>query len=147
MPHSFSLAVSMNLEHSIKEGSHERYPDHLQCFRNIKKIKYPDFQAMTSVKHITIILAHFVQVDAFIVESKSLHLSCNSNLLYKLYRVELFTFGSCEDLFQGFYPKIYSETVSFMGDLYWSSLANSLTDYYWFNLLKCNRFWHRVTVL
>ena len=47
MPHSFSYAVSMNLEHSIKEGSHERYPDHLQCFRNIKKIKYTDFQAMT----------------------------------------------------------------------------------------------------
>ena len=49
MPHSFSYAVPMNLEHSIKEGSHERYPDHLQCFRNIKKIKYPDFQAMTYV--------------------------------------------------------------------------------------------------
>ena len=47
MPHSFSYAVSMNLEHSIKEGSHERYPDHFQCFRNKKKIKYPDFQAMT----------------------------------------------------------------------------------------------------
>ena len=47
MPHSFSYAVSMNLEHSIKEGSHERYPIHLQCLRNIKKIKYPDFQAMT----------------------------------------------------------------------------------------------------
>ena len=47
MPHSFSYAVSMNLEPSIKEGSHERYPVHLQCFRNIKKIKYPDFQAMT----------------------------------------------------------------------------------------------------
>ena len=47
MPHSFSLAASMNLEHSIKEGSHERYPVHLQCLRNIKKIKYPDFQAMT----------------------------------------------------------------------------------------------------
>ena len=47
MPHSFSYTVSMNLEHSIKEGSHERYPDHFQCFRNIKKIKYPDFQAMT----------------------------------------------------------------------------------------------------
>ena len=44
MPLSFSYAVSMNLEHSIKEGSHERYLDHLQCFR---KIKYPDFQAMT----------------------------------------------------------------------------------------------------
>ena len=47
MPHSFSYAVSMNLEHSIKEESHEGYLDHLQCFRNIKKIKYPDFQAMT----------------------------------------------------------------------------------------------------
>ena len=48
MPHSFSYAVSMNLEHSIKERSHERYPDHFQCFRNIKKkIKCPDFQAMT----------------------------------------------------------------------------------------------------
>ena len=50
MPHSFSYAVSMNLEHSIKEGSHERYPDHFQCFRNIKKIKYPDFQAMTNIE-------------------------------------------------------------------------------------------------
>ena len=48
MPHSISLAASMNLEHSIKEVSHERYPVHLQCLRNIKKIKYPDFQAMTS---------------------------------------------------------------------------------------------------
>ena len=51
MPHSFSHAASMNLEHSIKEGSHERYLVHLQCFRNIKKIKYPDFQAMT-IEHI-----------------------------------------------------------------------------------------------
>ena len=34
-----------------------------------------------------------------------------------------------------------------MGNLYWLSLANSLTDYYWFNLLKRNRFWHGVTVL
>ena len=47
MPHSISLATSMNLEHSIKEGSHERYLVHLKCLRNIKKIKYPDFQAMT----------------------------------------------------------------------------------------------------
>ena len=47
MPYSFSHAVSMNPEHSIKEGSPERYPDHFQCFRNIKKIKYLDFQAMT----------------------------------------------------------------------------------------------------
>ena len=51
MPHSFSYAVSMNLEHSIKEGSHERYPDHFQSFGNIKKIKYPDFQAMTLLRH------------------------------------------------------------------------------------------------
>ena len=45
------------------------------------------------------------------------------------------------------YPRIYSKTVSFMGDLYWSSLANSLIDYYWFNLLKRNCFRHWVTVL
>ena len=50
MPHSFSLAVSMNLEHSIKEESHERYPVHLQCLGNIKKKKNPDFQAMTVTK-------------------------------------------------------------------------------------------------
>ena len=49
MPHFISLATSMNLEHSIKKESHERYPVHLQCLRNIKKIKYPDFQAMTVV--------------------------------------------------------------------------------------------------
>ena len=48
MPHSISLAASMNLEHSIQVESHDRYPVHLQCLRNIKKIKYPDFQAMTS---------------------------------------------------------------------------------------------------
>ena len=41
MPHSFSLAESMNLEHSIKEESHERYPVHLKCLRNIKKKKIP----------------------------------------------------------------------------------------------------------
>ena len=33
-----------------------------------------------------------------------------------------------------------------MGDLYWSSLTNSLMDYDWCNLLKCNHFRHRVTV-
>ena len=59
MPHSFSLAVSMNLEHSIKEGSHERYPVHLQCLRNIKKIKYPDFQAMT----LTLIFWNTTQIE------------------------------------------------------------------------------------
>ena len=37
----------MSLEHSINVQSHERYPVHLKCLRNIKKIKYPDFQAMT----------------------------------------------------------------------------------------------------
>ena len=47
MPHSISLAKSMNLEYSIKVESHERYPVHLKCLRNIRKIKYPDFQAMT----------------------------------------------------------------------------------------------------
>ena len=47
MSHSISLAESMNLEHSIKVGSHKRYPVHLKCLRNIKKIKYPNFQAMT----------------------------------------------------------------------------------------------------
>ena len=49
MPHSFSYAVSMNLEHSIKKESHERYPVHLHCLRKIKKIKYADFQAMTLI--------------------------------------------------------------------------------------------------
>ena len=34
-----------------------------------------------------------------------------------------------------------------MGDLYWSSLANSLMDYDWSNLLKRNRFCHGITVL
>ena len=34
-----------------------------------------------------------------------------------------------------------------MGDLYWSSLANSFMGYYWFNLMKRNRFWCGVTVL
>ena len=43
--------------------------------------------------------------------------------------------------------KIYSRTVSFMDDLYWSSLANSLMDYNWCNLLKRNRFQHVITVL
>ena len=47
MSHSISLAESMSLEYSIKEGSHQRYPVHLECLRNIKKIKYPVFQAMT----------------------------------------------------------------------------------------------------
>ena len=41
MPHSISLAESMNLEHSIKVGSHERYPVHLKCLRNKKKKKKP----------------------------------------------------------------------------------------------------------
>ena len=49
MPHSISLAESMNLEYSIKVGIRERYPVHLKCLRNIKKIKYRDFQAMTLI--------------------------------------------------------------------------------------------------
>ena len=40
-----------------------------------------------------------------------------------------------------------SRTVSFMDDLYWSSLANSLMDYDWCKLLKHNHFQHRITVL
>ena len=61
------------------------------------------------------------------------------------------TLSCCEDLFQGFCPGFLSKelqkTVSFMGDLYWSSLADSFMDYYWFNLLKRNHFWCGVTVL
>ena len=68
MPHSFSHAVSMNLEHSIKEGSHERYPDHLQCFRNIKKIKYPDFQAM----HTPLLKWHYVLINASVFNHETL---------------------------------------------------------------------------
>ena len=34
-----------------------------------------------------------------------------------------------------------------MGDLYWLSLANSLMDYDWCNLLKRNCFWCEVTIL
>ena len=41
----------------------------------------------------------------------------------------------------------YSGTVSFMDDLYWSSLANSLMDYDWCKLLKHNCFQHGITVL
>ena len=47
----------------------------------------------------------------------------------------------------GFLSKELQKPVSFMDDLYWSSLANSFTDYYWFNLLKHNHFRHGVTVL
>ena len=42
MPHSISLAKSMNLEHSINVWSHERYLVHLKCLRNIKN-KIPWF--------------------------------------------------------------------------------------------------------
>ena len=55
---------------------------------------------------------------------------------------------SCSSLvYLRIYPRIYSKTVSFMGDLYWSSLANSPMDYYWCNLWKHNRFRRGVTVL
>ena len=43
--------------------------------------------------------------------------------------------------------KELQKTVSFMGDLYWSSLVNSFMDFYWFNLMKRNCFRHVVTVL
>ena len=63
-----------------------------------------------------------------------LHLHCNGScLLYKLCRVGIL--------------KIYSGTVSFMDDLYWSSLANSLMDYDWCKLLECNHFRCGITVL
>ena len=72
MPHSFSYAVSMNLEHSIKEESHERYPVHLQCLGNIKKIKYPDFQAMTQIKalanHLNLTMAHVNRDETMLYE-------------------------------------------------------------------------------
>ena len=47
MSHSISHAESMDLKHSINLCNHERYPVHLKCLKNIQKIKYPDFQAMT----------------------------------------------------------------------------------------------------
>ena len=74
--------------------------------------------------------------------SKSLHLSCNGSCCTSCVVL------SCSSLvYLRIYPRIYSKTVSFMGDPYWSSLANSLIDYYWFNLLKCNHFRRGVTVL
>ena len=81
-----------------------------------------------------------VQVDAFIVESKSLHLSCNDDCCTSSIKV------LCRILSR-ILSKELQKTVSFMGDLYWSSLANSFMDYYWFNLLKHNCFRHGVTVL
>ena len=50
-----------------------------------------------------------------------------------------------KDFVQGFCPGFLSK--EFMGDLYWSSLANSFMDYYWFNLMKRNCFQRGVTVL
>ena len=47
MSHSISHAEPMDQKHSINLCNHERYPVHLKCLRNIQKIKYPDFQAMT----------------------------------------------------------------------------------------------------
>ena len=37
---------------------------------------------------------------------------------------------------------IYCKTVSFMDDLYWSSLANNLMDYDWCKLMKRDCFWY-----
>ena len=70
--------------------------------------------------------------------SKLLHLRCNGSwLLYKLCWVGIL----------GISNKDYSNARSFMGNLYWSSLANSLTDYDWCNLPKRNCFQCGVTVL
>ena len=60
MPHSFSYAVSMNLEHSIKEGSHERYTDHFQCFRNIIKNKIPWFSGHDNKNYISFTKVHSI---------------------------------------------------------------------------------------
>ena len=43
--------------------------------------------------------------------------------------------------------KELQKTVSFMGNLHWSSLVNSFMDFFWFNLMKRNHFQHVVTVL
>ena len=47
MCHSIYHVESMDKKHSINLCNHEGYPVHLKYLRNIKKIKYPDFQAMT----------------------------------------------------------------------------------------------------
>ena len=47
MSHSVSHMEQRNQKHSINLCNHERYPGHLKCLKNIQKIKYPDFQAMT----------------------------------------------------------------------------------------------------
>ena len=55
---------------------------------------------------------------------------------------------SCVELeYMVFLTRITVMQGLFMGDLYWSSLANSLMDYDWCNLLKCNCFRRGVTVL
>ena len=51
MFHSISHEEPMDQKHSINLCNHERYPVHLKCLRNIQKIKYPDFQAMTYRTH------------------------------------------------------------------------------------------------
>ena len=47
MSHSVSHAEQRDQKHNINLCNHERYPVHLKYLRNIQKIKYPDFQAMT----------------------------------------------------------------------------------------------------
>ena len=90
-------------------------------------------------KYKTIILPRVVQVDAFYCES----LSC--------YICVVMVVGHCTSCVEleylVFLTRITVMQGLFMGDLYWSSLANSLTDYDWCNLLKCNCFWCGVTVL
>ena len=79
------------------------------------------------------------------------NLSCYIWVVIVIRCTSCIALSCCEDLFQGFCPGFLSrelqKTVSFMGDLYWSSLANRFMGYYWFNLLKRNRFWRGVTVL
>ena len=95
----------------------------------------------------------FVQVDAFIVYNLSRYIW----IVVVIRCTSCIALSCCENLFQGFcqdciqcvwlLSKELQKTVSFMGDLYWSSLANSFMDYYWFNLMKRNCFRHVVTVL
>ena len=52
MSHLVSHAEQRDQKHNINLCNHERYPVHLKYLRNIQKIKYPDFQAMTLVIYV-----------------------------------------------------------------------------------------------
>ena len=109
-----------------------------ECCKSVP-LDHPGSYVSISIKYITIILAHVVQVDAFYCES----LSC-----YICIVIVVGCCTSCVELeYLVFLTRIAVMQGLFMGDLYWSSLANSLTDYDWCNLLKRNCFWHGVTVL